>query len=239
MQIKIHEIGNPSLRNYLLETPEGWIALDTGYPGGFANYRKRLERHTPISSIRYVFLTHTHNDHTGFLKELLEQTRAQLVVNEASLPRLAAGVNVMPDGIVYTSRGARLLARATRHASFPPVSPDETAIIIKSAEDQPFLALGLPIRVLHLPGHTADSIGLYLEETGEILCGDAAANFFLAPARHAILIEDTTAFGASWDAMLALHPARVYPSHGNPFPAEDLLKYRHYLDHAKVFVRKS
>ena len=238
MPIRIHDIGSPVLRNYLLETPAGWIAVDSGYAGGFAQYRKKLERLAPLNDIKFVFLTHAHNDHAGFLAELLAQSGAVLVVSEQSLPRLAGGTNVMPEGTAYTSRGALLLSHLTKNASFPPVVPDERAIIIKSALDQPFLDMGLPIRVLGLPGHTADSIGLFLEETGELLCGDAAANFFLAPARHAILIEDTSAFGESWDAMLAWKPTRIYPSHGNPFPQEDLAKYRRYLDGAKLYSPK-
>jgi glyoxylase-like metal-dependent hydrolase (beta-lactamase superfamily II) len=238
MQIRIHEIGSPMLRNYLLETPAGWIAIDSGYAGGFAQYRKKLERLAKLSDFKYVFLTHAHNDHAGFLAELLAQSGAALVTSERSLPRLATGANVMPDGTVFTSRAALLLSRMTKHASFPPVLPDINAIVLKSESDQPFLSQGLPVRVLALPGHTADSVGLYLEETGEILCGDAAANFFLAPARHAILIEDARAFGASWDAMLALNPSRIYPSHGDPFDSADLSVYRHYLDGAKYYNPK-
>ena len=238
MPIRIHEIGSPVLRNYLLETPAGWIAVDSGYAGGFAAYRKKLERLTPLESVKFVFLTHAHNDHAGFLAELLTQIGAALVVSENSLARLAAGTNVMPEGTAYTSRGALLLSRLTKNASFPPVVPDGRAVIIKSAQDQPFLKMGLPIHVLGLPGHTSDSIGLFLEETGELLCGDAAANFFLAPARHAILIEDTRAFGESWDKMLSQNPKRIYPSHGNPFDPADLAKYRRYLDGAKLYSPK-
>ena len=238
MQIRIHEIGSPMLRNYLLETPAGWIAVDSGYAGGFNRYRKKLERFAKLSDIKFVFLTHAHNDHAGFLAELLAQSGAVLVASERSLPRLAAGTNMLPEGTFFTSRAALMLSRMNRHASFPPVLPDAAAVILKSEADQPFLALGLPIRVLHLPGHTADSVGLYLEETGEVLCGDAAANFFLAPARHAILIEDARAFGESWDKMLALKPARIYPSHGNPFDPSELKRYRNYLEDAKLYYHK-
>ena len=116
--------------------------------------------------------------------------------------------------------------------------PDERAILLESEDDQPFLAAGLPIRVVFLPGHTADSIGLYLEETRELLCGDAAGNAIIAPARQAILIEDVSTFAASWDKMIALNPSRIYPSHGNPFGVADLARYRDKLNDLALFYPK-
>ena len=236
--VRIHEIGNYMLRQYLLETPQGWIALDSGYAGGYAAYKRKLDKLVAIDRIQHVFLTHTHNDHTGFLGELLAKSGAQLVLNEQSLPRLASGENAMPDGTGFTSRMGVLLSAVMKHSSFPPVVPDERAILLKSEDDQPFLAAGLPIRVVLLPGHTADSIGLYLEETRELLCGDAAGNAIIAPARQAILIEDVSTFAASWDKMIALNPSRIYPSHGNPFDVADLARYRDKLNNLTLFYPK-
>ena len=238
MRIQIHEIGSYMLRQYLLETPMGWIALDSGYAGGFAAYQKRLSHLTPLKEIKFIFLTHSHNDHAGFLKELLQESGARLVAHEAALPRLNSGENAMPEGTGFTSRFGVALSSMMKHSSFPPVVPDESAMILKSEAEQPFLALGLPIRVVFLRGHTADSIGLFLEDTRELLCGDAAGNAIIAPARQAILIEDAPAFAQSWDHMLALNPARIYPSHGNPFCAEDLAKYREKLDHLTLHLPK-
>lgn len=233
--IRIHNIGNYMLRNYLLETPQGWIALDSGYAGGFEAYKKRLAKLTPLDRVKFVFLTHTHNDHAGFLRELLAESGARLIAHENSLPRLASGKDAMPEGTGFTTRMGVALSAMMKHSSFPPVVPDETAIILKSEADQPFLAAGLPIRVVFLPGHTADSIGLFLEETRELLCGDAAGNAVIAPARQAILIENVPEFARSWDKIIALNPSRIYPSHGNPFPVEDLVKYRDRLDDLKLF----
>lgn len=228
--IRIHNIGNYMLRNYLLETPQGWIALDSGYAGGFAAYKKRLAKLTPLDQIKFVFLTHSHNDHAGFLGELLAESSTRLVAHENSLPRLASGENAMPEGTGFTTRMGVALSAMMKHSSYPPVVPDETALILKCEADQPFLAAGLPIRVVFLPGHTADSIGLFLEESRELLCGDAAGNAVIAPARQAVLMEDVPKFARSWDKIIALNPSRIYPSHGNPFPIEDLVKFRSRLD---------
>ena len=237
-RVKIHEIGSYFLRQYLLETPLGWIALDSGYAGGFAAYEKKLRKLTPVSGIQFVFLTHAHNDHTGFLSELLQKSGAKLVASQASLPRLASGENAMPEGTGFTSRFGVALSAMMRSSSFPPVLPRESDMILASEQDQPFLALGLPIRVVFLPGHTAESIGLYMEETRELLCGDAAGNAIIAPARQAILIEDVPTFAQSWDKIIALNPGRIHPCHGNPFPTEDLVRYRSRLDELKLYYPK-
>ena len=233
-QIRIHEVGSALLRQYVLETPLGWIAIDSGYAGGFAAYGRRV----PIDEIKFVFLTHAHNDHAGFLADLLQKSGATLVACEASLPRLASGENAMPEGTGFTSHFGLALSAMMKHSAFSPVLPKDGDIILTSEVDQPFHTMGLPLRVVWLPGHTADSIGLYLEETRELLCGDAAANAVIAPARQAILIENIPAFAQSWDKIIALNPSRIYPGHGNPFSPEDLVKYRDRLNRLKLYYPK-
>lgn len=227
--IRIHDIGGYVVRNYLLETPEGIIAVDTGYPGGFARFRQRFEKRWPLSALRYVFLTHHHDDHAGFLADLLAHTDARLILHEAAVPLLAGGHTVEPPGSGYSSRVASLFSLTKKDFTYPPVMVGPDAVRIAQESDQFFLAEGLPLQILLLPGHTADSIGLYLPQSGDLLCGDAAMNAVISIARHTIWIDDAQMFGRSWDRMLALGPRRIVPSHGNPFPPGDLVRYRHYL----------
>lgn len=230
MELRIHNIGNYFVNNYLLQTPIGYIAIDTGYPGGEAAFLQRFEKLARLEELQYIFLTHAHDDHAGFLSALMEKTSAKVILHPAGVPALEAGKSCDPPGAGYSSRLAALFGVFKKDFLFPPVRLLDRAIFVKSEEDQEFKALGLPIRVLFLPGHTRDSIGLLLEETGELFAGDAAMNAIISPKRHTIWMEDSTDFGRSWDKMLSFHPKRIYPSHGTPFSPRDLEKYRHFMD---------
>ena len=229
MPVLIHNIGSYVVNNYLLQTQAGRIALDTGYPGGETVFRKRFEKLAPLKELRYIFLTHAHDDHAGFLAAMLEQTGAKVILHPKGLAALKAGRSEDPPGAGYSSRLASLFSLFKKDFAFPPVTPGERAIFVSKEEDQPFKALGLPLRVVYLPGHTQDSIGLYLEDTGDLFCGDAAMNTILNANRHTIWIEDAVAFGSSWDRMIALKPRRIYPGHGRAFSPKYLVKYRHYM----------
>ncbi|MDR0896235.1 MAG: MBL fold metallo-hydrolase [Oscillospiraceae bacterium] len=228
--MKIHEIGSYLVRNYVLETSVGFIAIDTGYPGSAVAFIKRFEGIAPLDQLRYVFLTHAHDDHAGFLAELLGRTSVQVIMHPAGLPILKAGENAMPPGAGYSSRLAAVFGLFKKTFQFPPVEIGERGIYIRSASDQFFHGIGLPLHILMLPGHTADSIGLLNEENGELFCGDAAMNAVISRQRHTIWIDDKEAFGQSWDVMLSVHPTKIIPAHGNPFPPQDLLRYRHFLN---------
>lgn len=236
MEIQVHNIGGYALKNYLLETPVGMIAIDTGYPGGLPTFKARFERRWPLSELKYLFLTHHHDDHAGFLADLLEQTGAEVVLHPLAVEHLRRGRNNEPPGAGYSSRPASLFGKFKKDFSFPAVNAGERYTLVHSEEEQFFRDLGLPIQIVFLPGHTADSMGLFLPETGQLFCGDAAMNAVISVVRHTIWIDDAEAFGCSWDRMLALSPTRIYPSHGTPFPPSDLVKYRHFLD-GKTLIR--
>ncbi len=235
MEVRIHNLGGYMLNNYILETPEGIIAIDTGLPGGASGFRRRFTRRWPLTELKYIFLTHHHDDHAGYLKEMLAMCDARVVLHPLALPLLREGKSSEPPGAGYSTRPASWFSLFKKGFTFPPVDPEERAILVESEADQPFERLGLPLKVLILPGHTADSIGLYLTETRQLFCGDAAMSGPLSVARHTIWIEDPARFGASWDRMLALSPGRIFPSHGAPFPPSDLARYRRYLDGKQLY----
>jgi glyoxylase-like metal-dependent hydrolase (beta-lactamase superfamily II) len=238
VDIKIYNIGGYVVKNYLLETPKGIIAIDTGYPGGADKFKIGFEKRWPLSQLKYIFLTHHHDDHAGFLDDLLKMTDAKVILHPLAVESLSTGKSNEPPGAGYSSIPASLFSKVKKDFSYPPVQVGDRAILVHSADEQVFENMGLPIRILFLPGHTADSIGLFLPETGQLFCGDAAMNAIISVARHTIWIEDAAEFGRSWDKMLALNPTKIYPSHGRPFSPQDLVKYRHFLDGRKLIPPK-
>lgn len=238
MEIRIHNIGGYIIKNYLLETPKGWIALDTGYPGGETTFLKRLSKLCNIQELKYIFLTHAHDDHAGFLAALLRETSAKVVLHPAAIPLLQSGQNVEPPGSGYTTRVASLFSLVKRSFTYPPVILNDRAIPLHSEQEQVFEMMGLPLHILFLPGHTVDSIGLFLPESGQLFCGDAAMNAVISLGRHTIWIDDVPEYQRSWDTMIALRPSRIYPSHGMPFSLRDLEKYRNFMDGRSVIHPK-
>ena len=95
----ILNLGNRVVNNYLISSEAGWILIDTGYAGGFPRFMKRLKKHhIPPKDIRYVFQTHAHDDHAGFLNEVLAATDAQVILHPKAIEGLKSGQNSFKGG---------------------------------------------------------------------------------------------------------------------------------------------
>jgi glyoxylase-like metal-dependent hydrolase (beta-lactamase superfamily II) len=230
--MRIINIGNRVVNNYLLHTPKGWLAIDTGYPGSFKRFIDKLSSYSiDISEIKYIFLTHAHDDHAGFLGELLNATDAKLIVHPDSVQRLLIGQNKRIGGC--SSIIAKIFVESMRFVGkgkhvFPALNVSRRALIWDGTT-QLLFDQDIPLQIIALPGHTSDSIGL-LSEEGELFCGDAAMNGFPSINRTIIWIENLHDYCVSWETMIQSNAKYIYPSHGKPFPRTDLEKYRPYLD---------
>lgn len=240
MTVKVINIGGKVVNNYLLVTEHGCVAIDTGYAGGFDQYSSMLSKNgLSMSDIKFVFLTHAHDDHAGFLGELLSATKAPVILHHEAIGRLMQGQNRFTGGC--TSKTALLFCKCLALAGkgkhkFPPIDVSDKAIIVDK-DEQPFKDLGIFAKVLLLPGHTADSIGLLLED-GRLFCGDAAMNGFSMIARHPVWLEDLESHRHTWDLMISSGVKMVYSGHGNPFPMQDLRRFRNHMDGKKLYTLK-
>ena len=98
--MRIINAGDRVMNTWIYEIPEGYVMIDTGYPGKLKSVEKRMKRHgIQWSDIRCLFLTHAHDDHAGFLNELMEKCpHIQVIANPDSLPVLRKGRNPFKGG---------------------------------------------------------------------------------------------------------------------------------------------
>lgn len=237
--MNIINIGNRAVNNYLVQLPNGWLVIDTGYPNGYKRFKNKLNK-TGIDEkdIKYIFITHAHDEHIGFLNELIDNTDAQIIIHDETPDRLLAGHNKYKGGCSnklakFFVNSMGLFGKAEH--SFPPVViPDRT--LIWDGRKQFFKEKGYDMEIISLPGHTSDHIGLLVCEN--LLCGDAAMNGFPSIKRNIIWIEDLESYRSSWDIMINSKANTIYPSHGKPFPKSDLIRFRNYLDLIKLYKTK-
>ncbi|MBQ7153471.1 MAG: MBL fold metallo-hydrolase [Clostridia bacterium] len=95
----ICNLGNCIVNNYLISSEAGLILIDTGYAGGFPHFQRMLAKNRiRPDEIKYVFLTHAHDDHAGFLNEVFAATDAAVILHPKAVERLKRGQNSFEGG---------------------------------------------------------------------------------------------------------------------------------------------
>ena len=70
----IYNVGNRVMNTYIYHAPEGYVMIDTGYEHSLKNVERISYRHgIVLSDIKYIFLTHAHDDHAGFLDSVVNK----------------------------------------------------------------------------------------------------------------------------------------------------------------------
>ena len=239
MDKAILNLGTRVVNNYLIPCGDGQILIDTGYAGGFAHFQKMLEKNgVRPEEIRYVFLTHAHDDHAGFLNEVLAATSAEVILHSKAVEGLKRGQNSFEGGcssyLAWLFCQILALFGHGEHR-YPPIREEYLDRLIPLGSER-FRELCFPFEVLETPGHTADHIALLVGD--KLFCGDAAMNGFPSRRRTTIWIENLPQFKRSWEAMIEKSPRLICPAHGKPFPTADLKKYLNTLDKVRLRALK-
>ena len=231
----IYNLGNRVVNNYLITGDDGYILIDTGYEKGLQRFQRKLKEYDiDPKQIKTVFLTHAHDDHAGFLNDVLAVTDAKVVLHPNAVEGLKQGQNSFEGGC--SSRLAWLFCRILAlfgHGSHRyPAIKDEYLDRLISIDSEAFAELHFPYEVLETPGHTADHISMIKD--GIMFCGDAAMNGFPSRKRVIIWIEDLRQYKQSWERILNTDVEMLYPAHGKPFRKADIEKNMPSLDRIRL-----
>jgi glyoxylase-like metal-dependent hydrolase (beta-lactamase superfamily II) len=223
---------NAGINNaYLLPCDKGWFMVDTGYPGDYERFKKALATMgIGVNSIRWLFITHAHDEHAGFAVKLRKESGCRLIVPEKSLEDLRAGRMVW-NGKAINSRIAVVSFLYNfvkkRNLTFPPVELGPKDYILRNDESSFLKANGIDGMFISTPGHSPDSWSIVFSD-GRAFCGDGAMNFLniLGAGYRPIFITNEKQTYESLRKLLSFGSKTFYTGHG---PAVDKIKIEESL----------
>jgi glyoxylase-like metal-dependent hydrolase (beta-lactamase superfamily II) len=233
---------------YLIKFGTWYVQVDTGYINDFQKYIRALQENgIKLSDIKYIFLTHHHDDHAGMLSTLAElNPEVKIIAHKKSAYGLALGRNILktsarcPNLLCVFLLRMKKLDKTWTH-KFPAFTFRETDILIDDNNDgMPLDSLGIKNGVVMCTrGHSEDHISLVFPGENAFV-GDAAVNF-LAWTRtfHTeTYIEDLQTYYDDWKRLHDMFNVKtIYPSHGRPFGINLLLKDIGRIKHTRRFPK--
>lgn len=210
--IEIIDVGGVNC--YLLKAEDGYILIDTGFPGKRTLLVETIEKALKKSGevpgkLKLIILTHGDSDHAGncaFLREKYGTPIAMQIDDSKMVENGDKSWNrkPKPDKISFTYK--LMIMVFGKSTNFDTFKPD---IYLKDGDG--LAKYGVSATILHLPGHSKGSIGI-LTDKGDLFCGDLIYNF-----AGFTYIDNLDDYNKSIAKLESLKIETFYPGHGKPF----------------------
>lgn len=213
--------------NFILFDTGGPLTLDPTFTDRSEALIKELERlGCKPGNLKLILLTHGDIDHVGNAVTIRDRFQTQIAMHPGDLELVESPtLEKMMRSFNYRSPIYKLIFRIMKKqiarisekilTVFKTFSPD-----IMVTEGDSLLQYGFNAKVLHIPGHTAGSIGI-LTENNDLIAGDIMIN--LKKPGIAPNANDFKILEESMKRIKLLNLNMIYPGHGLPFRMSDLL----------------
>jgi glyoxylase-like metal-dependent hydrolase (beta-lactamase superfamily II) len=221
MEIKHLSLG--MVNAYLVKTNKSIFLIDTG----FAMTRSKLEDALEMEGvkpgdIKLVIITHGDIDHIGNGAYLQKKYGLKIAVHEADAWLCTSGKSIQnrkrissPLSKIKSSILRALIIKPLMKKY--PLEAFEPDMILTEGQD--FKNEGFDARVVHIPGHSKGSIGIFTAE-GDFFSGDTINN--RKKPTVADIVENETTLAESLEKIKTLNIRTIYPGHGKPFSRTEL-----------------
>ena len=206
---------------FLIQTR--WPTLvDTGTIGDMDDLVNALaDRGFSITAVRLVVITHGHADHAGLAAEIQHGSHATIILGAGDVPLAAVGHNdeMKPTG----AQGAILKPFIT--TIYPAFTPD---VALAAGESFELARWGIAGKVIAMPGHTAGSLVVVLDDhtafVGDMIAGGALGGMFAPHSPNGHLFQaDPEQNRKNIQTLLDLGVRKFYLGHGGPVSREDVI----------------
>jgi hydroxyacylglutathione hydrolase len=219
----------PDSHMYVIGLPDSkdLSLVDAGLMGKGAYKVKSIEKMgISLQDIQRIIMTHTHLDHIGCLREIMEQVpHAELWVHEEEADLLEKG----DERGVYGMDMFQSMCMSQYNLK-PGAFKFQVTRKLKGGET---LEIGgMSWEVLHIPGHSAGSIALYQSEHKVLIPGDTVYADY-AIGRFDLYKADATALSQSLMRLAALDVEVLLPGHNRVVKG---VKPGYILDTAKQWA---
>ncbi|RME01510.1 MAG: MBL fold metallo-hydrolase, partial [Calditrichaeota bacterium] len=233
-------LGSVYVNCYLVDMRDGWLLYDTGLVSTAEAVIHLLQHlHASPGDLKTILISHSHHDHIGANAEIAEATGATLLAHELARPWM-----------VDHQRQFREFFEV-----FAPIFPISESLknFFFNNLGRPWFAdqwlrefpLDLPFarqgRVLSTPGHSPDSVTLWLPQEKIAICGDA----FMGAGVGGGLPQyaDKSAYRQSLKQLLELKPNFLLSGHFDPLSGKRMVaaleQSLRLIDYLDEFIRKA
>ena len=215
---------------YLLKCNGGYLLIDTGYENDYPKFIKQLKKNKiTIDQIKYVLLTHYHDDHAGFASKIKKEFNIPLIVQKESVSLLSVGNSGTQEkdypinkriGFIFS-----LFMIVHKNFEYPAVIIDDNDIVINQDDNKFLRSIGVNADIIFTPGHTRDSMCVLCDDKTAFV-GDAAMNFlrFAGSDYRPIFYVDLNQTYESMKKLIKAGTKTIVPAHGKPYSIDKLIK---------------
>lgn len=225
---RVHTIESLGIgRAYIYQEEDRLTLIDTGLAGSAKRIFDVVGKiGRKPQDVKQIFVTHHHNDHTGSLADIVEQSGAQVLAHKIEAPVIRGEQPPHPPAMSTLRKMLRpVLSNATK--------PGAAASVDRELEDGDELDLGGGAIVLHVPGHTMGSAALFIPKHKMLFAGDAAVSTMgLGPPSgpFGLFNEDRAAAVQSFKKLAALEFDVAFFGHGKPMDYAASILFRRAAD---------
>ena len=210
---------------YLFENNNGdYLLLDTGLACKENLILNKINKVIgDYNKIKVIVITHSHSDHIGNLKLLLDKIKREdkiVIIHSNAKDIMLSGEKIIPNGFYkfskYISKKLKAKSSGNFQKGFENLEEkdfkDVNFLDFKDYEEFSLNEYGFEnLKVIYTPGHSKDSISLVYNDE-YLFCGDMIQNLFFKYPLIPLFGDDIKELVNSWKKVIDKDYSRIYPA---------------------------